>query len=132
MYMAALKVNRRAIAICGPGTVRSSRLRNVMTALPSRPAASYQARTSWFFDILWVSMFLVCGVSLVQQCCAQKISGQCLLAGFVFMPMAVVNDSCGEFVRCGVGYILVTVTIILCSTDCLCLIVTKNPFHDFI
>ena len=43
-------------------------------------------------------MLLVCGVSLVQQRCAPKNSGQCLLAGFVYMPMAVINDSCGEFV----------------------------------
>ena len=50
------------------------------------------------FDILWVSMFLLYGVSLVQQCCAQKMPGQCLLAGFVYIPMAVINDSCGEFV----------------------------------
>ena len=67
----------------------------MITALPSRPAASYQVETSWFLDILWVCMFLVCAVSLVHQCCAQKTP---LLAGFVYMPMAVINDSCGEFV----------------------------------
>ena len=29
--------------------------------------------------------------------CTKK-SGQCLLGGFVYMPMAVINDSCSEFV----------------------------------
>ena len=125
-------MNRRAIAICGPGTVRSSRLRNVMTALPSRLAASYQVGTSCFFDILWLSMFLVYGVSLVQQCCTQKYQDSVYYSGLFTCLWQYLCDVIYD----GVGYYFSHCHyLILCSTDFLCFIVIKNPFrdsHDFV